>query len=97
MKLEFRPGHLLLFEEPKGNYVVQLKGDVVLETHAQKRALAKFNYIRRELETQFPAQKQTLEEQAENTRRLVSESLVGAYSRRTRKKSTAKGTRTFGG
>ena len=98
MRLEFRPGHLLLFEKPKGNYVVQLKEAVVLETRAQSRAVAKFNVIRRELEAQFPAQKQTPEEQAENTRRLVSDSLVGAYSfRPPKKKGTAKGTRTFGG
>jgi hypothetical protein len=97
MKLEFRPGHLLLFEKPKGIYVVQLKDAVVLETPAQKRAVAKFNAIRRELEARFPAQKQTPEEQAENMKRLIGDSLVGTYSVRPPKKSTAKGTRTFGG
>src|SRR5271166_1243264 len=97
MKLEFRPAQLLLFEKPKGTYVVQLRDTVVLETSAQKRAVAKFNSIRRELEAQFPAQKQTPEDQAENTRRLVSDSLVGTYSVRPPKKGTARGTRTFGG
>jgi hypothetical protein len=97
MRLEFRPGNLLLAEEPKGNYVVHLEGVTVLETHSRNRAVAKFNSIRREMENHFPPQKQTPEEQAENFRKLVNDGLVGPYSKRTRKKSTAKGTRTFGG
>ena len=97
MRLEFRPGHLLLFEKSENLYVVQLRGDVVLETHAQKRAVVKFNAIRRELEAQFPAEKQTPEEQAENFKKLVGDSLVGTYSVRPPKKGTARGTRTFGG
>jgi hypothetical protein len=97
MKLEFMPGKLTLFEGEPGSFVLVVDGESVYQTRSVKRAIAKFNEIRREMEARFPAQKQSAADQAENTLRLLADSLVGPYSKREPKRTNAKGTRTFGG
>jgi ABC-type branched-subunit amino acid transport system ATPase component len=62
MKLSFLPGELYLSKEQDGSYVVTVQGEEVLRTTVEKRALARFNTLRREMESQFPAHELTHEQ-----------------------------------
>ncbi|HEV2398081.1 MAG TPA: hypothetical protein VGS27_14135 [Candidatus Sulfotelmatobacter sp.] len=98
MNLSFLPGDLHLTKNEDGFFVVEMAGQQILSTKSQKAALAKFNALRRELEERFPARELTPEERAELLQREIGDSLVGHNSLGGRKKkTTAGGTRTFGG
>ena len=98
MNLSFLPGDLYLSKAEDGMFIVKLAGQVVLSTKSQRQALSKFNSLRAELETRFPASEPTAEEKAELLREEINNSLVGHNSLGGRKKKgTAGGTRTFGG
>ena len=98
MKLSFIPGKLYLLGNEDGSYSVMLKGGEILRTRSQRGAVAKFNKVRQEIEAQFPAHQMTDEDKAELLRRSINESLVQHNSLGGRqKKTTAGGTRTFGG
>ena len=98
MNLSFLPGDLHLMKNEDGVFVVTMAGQEVLATKSQRSALAKFNALREELEARFPARQPTAEEKAELLQREINNSLVGHNSLGGRKKkTTASGTRTFGG
>jgi len=98
MKLSFLPGDLYLTKNDSGIYVVTLAGQEILSTKSQRSALTKFNALRSELEEQFPARQLTSEEKAKLLQREINDSLLGHNSLGGRKKkTTAGGTRTFGG
>jgi len=70
----------------------------MLSTRSQRAALARFNALRADLEEKLPMREPTAEEKAELLQREVNNSLVGHNSLGGRKKkTTAGGTRTFGG
>lgn len=52
MKLSFLPVDLHLNQERGGMYLVIMQGHEVLRTKVKKKALARFNALRRELEAQ---------------------------------------------
>ncbi len=98
MKLSFLPGDLHLTKEQDGTYLVALQGQELLRTQVEKKDLAKFNVLRRELELQFPARVLTPEE-----KRAVLETYLMDYkaiqvraSTKPPKKDKVRGTRTFG-
>lgn len=98
MKLSFLPGDLHLNQERDGTYLVIMRGQELLRTGTEKKALAKFNALRKELESQFPARELTPEE-----RRAVLEKYLMDYkavqvraSTKPPKKEKIRGTRTFG-
>lgn len=98
MKMSFLPGDLHLLQEKSGEYVVQLANTEVLRTRSEKAAVSYFKGLRKEMETKYPARKLTSQECQELLRIAVSDSLVGHNSLGGRKKkTTAGGTRTFGG
>jgi hypothetical protein len=98
MNLSFVPGDLHLRKSEKGDFVLTLAGQEIISTKSQRVAVAKFNSLRAELEERFPAREMTAEEKAELLRREIKDSLVGHNSLGGRKKKTsAGGTRTFGG
>jgi len=98
MNLSFVPADLHLRKAENGSYVVTLSGQEILSTRSQRGALTKFNSLRTELEKRFPARELTPEEKAELLQREIKDSLVGHNSLGGRKKKTsAGGTRTFGG
>ena len=98
MNLSFVPGSLHLSKNADGNFVVTISGQEVLSTKSQRSAVAKFNALRAELEKRFPTREPTAEEKAELLQREINESLLGHNSLGGRKKkTTAGGTRTFGG
>ena len=98
MKMSFIPGDLHLSKDQRGEYVVTLAGDEVLCTRSEKAAVSRFKHLRTEMESKFPARELTAEEKAEILRLAVADSLVAHNSLGGRqKKTTAGGTRTFGG
>jgi len=98
MKLRFLPGALFLDKAEDGTYTVTLEGQEVLRTKSQRTAVAQFSKLRQEMETRFPARELTADEKREMLQRLIADSLVGHNSLGGRKKkTTAGGTRTFGG
>jgi hypothetical protein len=98
MKLSFLPGKLDLSKEQNGDYLVTVAGQELLRTRTEKKAVAKFNALRKELETQFPIRKLGPDE-----KRAVLEKYLMDYtavqvraSTKPPKKERIKGTRTFG-
>jgi hypothetical protein len=98
MNLSFLPGDLHLSNSADGIFVVTMSGQQILSTKSQRSAVAKFNALRAELEKKFPMLEPTAEEKAELLHREINDSLLGHNSLGGRKKkTTAGGTRTFGG
>ena len=98
MKLSFLPGALFLSRADDGSYLVTVEGQELLRTKSQRAAVARFSKLRQEMEARFPARELTVEEKREILQRSIADSLVGHNSLGGRKKkTTAGGTRTFGG
>jgi phage replication-related protein YjqB (UPF0714/DUF867 family) len=98
MKLSFIPAELYLDSAPDGSFSVRMKGNEVLRTRSEKAAVGKFNALRAESEQQFPAAEWTEKKAAEALQHEINDSLIGHNSLGGRKKkTTAGGTRTFGG
>jgi len=75
-----------------------MQGNEILRTRSQKAASARFNTIRREVENRYPTAEMTIEEKAEMFRKATLDAMLGHNSLGGRKKkTTAGGTRTFGG
>lgn len=98
MNLSFIPADLHLVKDESGQWIVTLAGQEILSTKSRRVALAKFKALRAELEAKFPRRELDPEEKAELMKSAIGDSLVGHNSLGGRKKkSTAGGTRTFGG
>ena len=98
MKLSFLPGDLHLNQERDGTYLVIMRSHEVLRTKVEKKAIAKFNVLRRELESQFPARELTPEEKRSALERSIMDYklLQVRASTKPPKKDRVRGTRTFG-
>ena len=98
MKLSFLPGELFLNQEKDGTYLVTMQGQDVLRTKVEKRALTRFNVLRKELESQFPAHELTPEEKGAALSRAVMDYKLVEVRASTKppKKDKIRGTRTFG-
>jgi hypothetical protein len=98
VNLLFLPADLRLSKSVAGYFVVTVGDQEILRTKSQRAALTKFNSLRTELEKKFPSHELTAEEKAELLQREINDSLLGHNSLGGRKKkTTAGGTRTFGG
>ncbi len=62
MKLSFLPGDLHLSKDASGFFVVTMCGRELLSTKSQRSAVARFNAIRAELESEFPTRAPTQNE-----------------------------------
>src|SRR5829696_143097 len=98
MKLSFLPGDLHLNKEQDGTYLVTMQGQELLSTRIEKKALAKFNALRTELETQFPARELTPEEKRAALQKYLLDYKAAEVRASTKppKKEKVTGTRTFG-
>jgi hypothetical protein len=98
LKASFIPGDLHLTEIEAGFHSVLLNGKEVFRTRSEKAAAAKFNRLRQEMEAKYPAAPLTQEQREEIFKQARLDSMVGHNSLGGRKKKTsAGGTRTFGG
>jgi len=96
MKLSFLPGELELCDD-QGEFVIQVQRKEILRTRSKQTALSKFNVLRRSMEQQFPAREVTPEEKQELLKSIFNETMLADVGRRPpKKRSTARGTRTFG-
>jgi hypothetical protein len=98
MKLSFLPGDLHLNKERDGSYVITMQGEEILHTRVEKKAVTKFNALRRDLETRYPARELTPEEKRAALARTVMDYKLVQVRASTKppKKEKIKGTRTFG-
>ena len=96
MYLSFVPAELYLRKTDDGAFVVTMKSQEVFRTTSSKKALTKFNELRRQLEAQFPTREFTAEEKAELLQKHIAETIVGQNTHRPRKKLKPGSTRTFG-
>lgn len=96
MYLSFLPAELYLRKTEEGAFVVTMKAQEVFRTMSSKKAVAKFNELRRQLEAQFPTREFTAEEKAELLQKHIAENIVGQNTYRPRKKLKPGSTRTFG-
>jgi hypothetical protein len=98
MKLSFLPGDLHLSKDRDGNYLVTMQGQELLRTRIEKKAVGKFNHLRKELETQFPARVLTPEEKRAALEKYLLDYKAAEVRASTKppKKEKIKGTRTFG-
>ena len=98
MKMSFLPADLHLQKSENGEFVLTFAGEELLRTKNQNKAVSKFNAMRRDMESKYPARELTTEEKAEALEKFIWDGLVGHNSLGGRKKkTTAGGTRTFGG
>ncbi|MGH9412610.1 MAG: hypothetical protein ACRD0Y_02615 [Terriglobales bacterium] len=98
MKLSFAPGKLYLSTGEDGALHLSLDGEEIFCTRSQKAGISKFNAMRKEMESRFPPSESTPEQKAAAFRAMIGDALVGRNSLGGRKKKTsAGGTRTFGG
>lgn len=95
--MSFIPGDLHLVTNESGEHVVTLAGSEVMRTRSQKKATERFKELRSEMEKKYPARELTSEERAAMLQAAIAEAIIGTTTVRKRKKSTARGTRTFGG
>lgn len=98
MKLSFLPGDLHLNKEQDGTYLVTMQGQELLRTRVEKKALLRFNALRKDLETQFPARELTPEEKRAALEKYLMDykSAEVRASTKPPKKDKVRGTRTFG-
>ena len=98
MRLSFLPGDLHLIREQDGSYLVTMQGEEILRTRIEKKALTRFNAVRNELETQFPARKLTPEEKRAALSKYLLDYKAAEVRASTKppKKDKVRGTRTFG-
>jgi hypothetical protein len=98
MKLSFLPGDLHLNREPDGYYVLIMQSVEILRTRLEKKAVAKFNALRRELEAQFPARELSPEEKRATLQNYIMDykAIQVRASTKPPKKDKVRGTRTFG-
>ena len=55
MKLSFLPGDLHLNKESDGTYLVTMQGEELLRTRLEKKALVKFNALRKDATPRYEA------------------------------------------
>ncbi len=97
MKLSFMPGDLHLNKEQDGSFVVTVQGEKIFSTRLEKKAITKFNELRREMEKQFPARELTPEEKRAVLQKWIGDNLVSHNGdRHSKKKINSGSTRTFG-
>jgi hypothetical protein len=95
--MSFLPGQLELSVQ-NGEYVVTVRGKVVMRNRSQKAAVNRFNTIRKSMESEFPQRQLSDEEiKAVLASKLNDVAIDETLKRPPRKRSTARSSRTFGG
>jgi hypothetical protein len=98
MKLSFLAGDLHLRQLEDGAFQILMAGQEILHSRFAKKAVARFNELRAEMETKYPGRELTQEEKQAILRESLVDMLLQHNSIGGRKKrTTASSTRTFGG
>jgi regulatory protein YycH of two-component signal transduction system YycFG len=97
MKLSFLPGELILEKKNDGQYLVTVQGQEVLSTHSEKKAIAEYNKIRKDMEAQFPAHELSREEKTQLLLKYIAQiPRVSPIAKEKKKKYVPGSTNTFG-
>lgn len=98
MNLSFVPGQLRLDTDATGDHVITVAGEEVFRSRQDKKAISRYNEIRKEMEARFPARELTPEEKQKSLEKLVGEIKYTAVrnSMKVPKKDKIPKTRTFG-
>lgn len=98
MNLVFLPGQLRLAKDSSGDYVVTIEDQEVFRSRVEKKALMRYNVIRQEMESKFPAHELTPEEKRKFLEALIGDMKYTAVrnSMKVPKKDRIAKTRTFG-
>lgn len=94
MKLYFQRAELLL-HEVEGKYVLEMAGRVLGTFKQEKRAVAEYNRLRRDLEGKLPPAQVSDAERLATLERYLADNLVGHNSWHPPQKKIGR-TRTFG-
>jgi hypothetical protein len=85
MRLSFLPGGLLLVKTGD-EYVITIEDEEVFRSKLERKAIQKFNGIRKDMEQKYPATGLTKEQKQEALKRLIGDYLY-TQVRNTMKKS----------
>ena len=98
MNLSFIPGQLTLQKVASGEYVIAVANEEVYRCRHERRAIARFNMIRAEMEKEFPAHELSKEEKtAALLGSIMNTKLIEVRnSTKVPKKDRIPRTRTFG-
>src|SRR4051812_22549564 len=98
MNLSFIPGQLRLEKAASGEYLVTIANEEIFRSRQERKAISRYNTIRHEMESQFPAHELTPEEKAKALQRLIGEIKYTEVrnSMKVPKKDKIAKTRTFG-
>jgi hypothetical protein len=97
MNLSFLPGELYLSKTTSGDYVIKIQGEEVFTTRNEKKAIIKFNTLRKEMESKFPPHEITPEERKAILQRMIMHQMMGEVKRDMASPAKKKNkTKTFG-
>jgi hypothetical protein len=97
MNLSFLPGELRLNKTAAGDYMIKIQGEEVFTTQNEKKAITKFNALRKEMEAKFPPYAITPEEKKAILQRMIMHQMMGEVKRDMASPAEKKNeTKTFG-
>ena len=97
MNLSFLPGELNLTKTQDGSFLITIQGEEVYRTRVEKKALAEYNKIRKDMESQYPARELTRGEKTALLLKYIGESQgVPRESKKPGRKYVSGSTNTFG-
>jgi hypothetical protein len=97
MNLSFLPGELHLSKTASGDYVIKIQDEEVFTTRNEKKAIIKFNTLRKEMESKFPPHEITPEERKAILQRMIMHQMMGEVKRDMASPAKKKNkTKTFG-
>jgi len=96
MRLYFKPAELLLEQNADGDYILQIGGKALAAFKSEKKAVAEYARIRRELEAKLPPTELTPAERAALLEKYLADNLVIHNSLRDEPRRKPARSRTFG-
>lgn len=97
MNLSFLPGELRLSKTANGDYVITIQSEEVFTTRIEKKAILKFNALRKDMESQFPPHEITPEQKKAILQRMIMHQVMGEVKRDMASSAKKKNkTKTFG-
>jgi hypothetical protein len=81
MNLSFLPGELHLSKTSSGDYVIKIQDEEVFTTRNEKKAIIKFNTLRKEMESKFPPHEITPEERKAILQRMIMHQMMSEVKR----------------
>jgi hypothetical protein len=96
MKLYFQRAELLLEKNVDGQYILKMADEILGTFHHERKAVAAYNRIRRDLETKLPPTELTAADRRVLLERYVGDNLVQHNSLKNAPAKKPSRSRTFG-